>query len=103
VTYKQLLEQALEALETGQNHGIAIDKLRRALAAPVQEPLSIRSSKDMSDADWDEVLGVKPPAAQPAPVHESIEDFKKRLASAIDAMPFGDTAASFAVFIRNFK
>jgi hypothetical protein len=34
---------------------------------------------------------------------ESIEDFKKRLAAAIDAMPFGDTAASFAVFIRNFK
>jgi len=33
----------------------------------------------------------------------AIEDFKHRLASAIDAMPFGDTAASFAVFIRNFK
>jgi uncharacterized protein (DUF3084 family) len=33
----------------------------------------------------------------------TIENFKHRLASAIDAMPFGDTAASFAVFIRNFK
>jgi len=32
-----------------------------------------------------------------------IEEFKHRLASSIEAMPFGDTAASFAVFIRNFK
>ena len=30
-------------------------------------------------------------------------DFKNRLAQAIEAMPFGDTAASFAIFIRNFK
>jgi hypothetical protein len=48
-------------------------------------------------------LYTTPPSAQPAPVQEPIEDFKKRLAAAIDAMPFGDTAASFAVFIRNFK
>ena len=33
----------------------------------------------------------------------TIEDFKHRLATAIDAMPFGDTAASFAVYIRDFK
>jgi len=33
----------------------------------------------------------------------TIEDFKHRLAAAIDAMPFGDTAASFAVYIRDFK
>ena len=33
----------------------------------------------------------------------AIKDFKHRLAAAIDAMPFGDTAASFAVYIRDFK
>ena len=44
-------------------------------------------------------------------VHPSIErfhelaqaDFKNRLAQAIEQMPFGDTATSFAVFVRNFK
>lgn len=30
-------------------------------------------------------------------------DFKNRLAEAIEQMPFGDTAASFATFVRNFK
>ena len=30
-------------------------------------------------------------------------DFKERLAQAIEQMPFGDTAASFAKFVRNFK
>ena len=34
---------------------------------------------------------------------ETKDSFKQRLADAIDAMPFGDTAASFAVYIRNFK
>lgn len=33
----------------------------------------------------------------------TIQDFKHRLAKAIDAMPFGDTASSFAVYIRDFK
>jgi hypothetical protein len=32
-----------------------------------------------------------------------IEEFKNRLAKSIEAMPFGDTAASFAVYVRNFK
>ena len=44
-------------------------------------------------------------------VHPSIErfyelaqaDFKNRLAQAIEELPFGDTAASFAAFVRNFK
>ena len=31
------------------------------------------------------------------------EAFKERLAQAIEQMPFGDTATSFAVFVRNFK
>ena len=31
------------------------------------------------------------------------EAFKERLAQAIEQMPFGDTAASFAAFVRNFK
>ena len=30
-------------------------------------------------------------------------DLKNRLAQAIEKMPFGDTATSFAVFVRNFK
>lgn len=30
-------------------------------------------------------------------------DFKERLAQAIEKMPFGDTAASFAAFVREFK
>ena len=31
------------------------------------------------------------------------DDFKNRLAQAIEQMPFGDTATSFATFVRNFK
>ena len=31
------------------------------------------------------------------------DDFRKRLADAIEQMPFGDTAASFAIYVRNFK
>ena len=31
------------------------------------------------------------------------DDFQERLAKAIEAMPFGDTAASFAAFVRGFK
>jgi len=30
-------------------------------------------------------------------------DFKNRLAQAIEQLPFGDTATSFAIFVRNFK
>lgn len=30
-------------------------------------------------------------------------DYKIRLSKAVAAMPFGDTAASFAIFIRDFK
>jgi len=40
MTKDEALALALEALETGQNHGVAIDKLRRVLAAPVQEPVA---------------------------------------------------------------
>ena len=34
---------------------------------------------------------------------DPVEDFRARLAQAIEDMPFGDTAASFAAFVRNFK
>lgn len=34
---------------------------------------------------------------------DRIEDFKARLAAAIEQMPFSDTAASFAQFVRDFK
>jgi hypothetical protein len=34
---------------------------------------------------------------------DPVDDFRARLAQAIEAMPFGDTAASFAAFVRQFK
>jgi hypothetical protein len=34
---------------------------------------------------------------------DPVEDFRARLAQAIEAMPFGDTSQSFAAFVRNFK
>jgi hypothetical protein len=34
---------------------------------------------------------------------DPVEDFRARLAQAIEAMPFGDTAQSFAAFVRSFK
>jgi hypothetical protein len=34
---------------------------------------------------------------------DPVEDFRSRLAQAIEAMPFGDTAQSFAAFVRAFK
>ena len=33
----------------------------------------------------------------------AVFDFQDRLADAIEEMPFGDTASSFATFVRNFK
>ena len=36
-------------------------------------------------------------------LHDQHEQFKIRLAEAIEQMPFGDTAASFAQFVREFK
>lgn len=32
-----------------------------------------------------------------------VMSFQSRLADAIEDMPFGDTAASFAIFVRDFK
>lgn len=34
---------------------------------------------------------------------QGAEDLRKRLADEIDLMPFGDTASSFAAFIRGFE
>ena len=34
---------------------------------------------------------------------DPVDDFRNRLAQAIEAMPFGDTAQSFAAFVRGFK
>ena len=33
----------------------------------------------------------------------AVLDFQDRLADAIEEMPFGDSATSFAIFVRNFK
>ena len=49
---------------------------------------------------WDVLEEV---AAELRRLHEENEAFKNRLAQAIEQMPFGDTATSFAVFVRNFK
>lgn len=35
-------------------------------------------------------------------IHQ-VRIFRERLAAAIEQMPFGDTAASFATFVRGFK
>ena len=35
-------------------------------------------------------------------IHQ-VRIFQERLAQAIEQMPFGDTAASFAAFVREFK
>lgn len=35
--------------------------------------------------------------------HSAVFKFQDRLANAIEKLPFGDTAASFAVFVREFK
>lgn len=35
--------------------------------------------------------------------NEPVQAFKSRLADAIAKLPFGDTAASFAQFVREFK
>lgn len=34
---------------------------------------------------------------------QSVDEFRQRIAKQIEAMPFGDTAASFAVWIREQK
>ena len=34
---------------------------------------------------------------------DPVEDFRRRLADAIEAMPFGDTSQSFAAFVRGFE
>jgi hypothetical protein len=35
--------------------------------------------------------------------NQRLETRNERLARAIEAMPFGDTAASFAIYVRNFE
>ena len=34
---------------------------------------------------------------------KSVEEFRAQLVKEINAMPFGDTAASFAVWIKDYK
>lgn len=66
-------------------------------------------SEVYNQPDWDTVNGWEYERAIEAKLREkngapeSITDFKERLAKSIEAMPFGDTAASFAIFIRDFK
>jgi hypothetical protein len=87
MTKDEALDLALEALETGQNHGVAIDKLRRyikqARSAPVQEP----SYETLWHKVWPDAgsfvrasaddlrkfaRSVATPPAQPAPVQEPV-------------------------------
>ena len=51
---------------------------------------------------WGEGIGGMPDFLERVAAHVE-DDCKHRLAEAIEQMPFGDTAASFATFVREFK
>ena len=62
------------------------------------KPECIKAQRDELRAKY-----VKLADAHSLALSQSYNDFKERLAQAIEQMPFGDTAASFATFVRNFK
>ena len=61
-------------------------------------PECIKAQRDELRAKY-----VKLADAHSLALSQNHNDFKERLAQAIEQMPFGDTAASFAKFVRNFK
>ena len=63
---------------------------------------SITANNDFTDwkAKYDALLTEYEAQANRAITNN---DFKERLAQAIEQMPFGDTATSFATFVREFK
>ena len=61
-------------------------------------PECIKAQRDELRAKY-----VKLADAHSLALSQNHNDFKERLAQAIEQMPFGDTAASFAQFVRNFK
>jgi hypothetical protein len=51
MTDKEAMKLALEALETGINHGVAVDKLRRAIEqAEKQEPVAFKTLSKIGKA-----------------------------------------------------
>ncbi len=79
MTKDEALDLALEALETGQNHGVAIDKLRRyikqARSAPVREPKETDFSRALRL--YDEAVERLSPAAQRQWVWLTDEDIEQ--------------------------
>ena len=65
-----------------------------------ERPACIRAQRDELRAKYFALLDDYENMANQAIFNN---DFKNRLAQAIEAMPFGDTASSFATFVRDFK
>jgi hypothetical protein len=85
------------------------EAIEQALAAPVQEPVAWYRDEDgiriyYESKVWDDAtpLYTTPPAAQPneRDIRNAALD---EIAGKIALMPFGDTAASFAVWIKEQK
>ena len=76
-----------------------LEELITDLKAAGASENTIKLAMNCYDLGKKEILYMPPyPMAQ-----EAVDSFQKRLADEIDKMPFGDTAASFAAFVRGFK
>jgi tetratricopeptide (TPR) repeat protein len=81
---------------------LALEALRSA-AAELYKASSYCNTYEVLGNTNDAITAIQQALVRADEREIAIEDFKHRLAAAIDAMPFGDTAASFAVYIRDFK
>ena len=76
----------------------------------MNKPITPEQMKDWVDVTWNKCLeeadarhiGTSDSDKGEYAIHQ-VRIFKERLAQAIEQMPFGDTAASFAKFVREFK
>tara|TARA_R110000868_G_scaffold182605_2_gene423648 strand:+ start:6708 stop:6980 length:273 start_codon:yes stop_codon:yes gene_type:complete len=86
----EALKLALEALEGSTNKTLSILAIKALREALAEQPITEESS-----------------AVQPAPAQQNERNIRNatldEIASKIALMPFGDTAASFAVWIREQK
>ena len=99
-------EKLIEKLDRmGQEAGIhAMTPELRKFALLVRNDLLAQWSDEERkkfDALARQLIDANKLASDPTPL--IISAFKHRLAEAIEQMPFGDTAASFATFVREFK
>ena len=67
------------------------DIIRMAREAGYQHPDAVGSCEDFAYFDIERFAALVE------------QDFKERLAQAIEQLPFGDTAQSFATYVRGFK